>query len=260
MRVALIILCFFVRSFAGESNALPLFKLADVLPDGPSEIELMTIRLTDRANELMLKSQAAIATNQDWYLEHVKRAKPGKPLDYDPRLGLTKEEYAESLQEIKNRQLASTGTRLPCVFQRRGETLSIDIGNTNTPLSKIRLNTTTGELFASVGRVGTPTWKTGDNPTSPIGAYEECSWEYVKNDLNTFDERIVKLQIWRLKPSGKILWRFRDSEIVHKQNKQSFDLAFQHSPKSIQIDSAATEELSIHSETNGTSATSESRR
>ena len=232
VRSALIVLCFVARTFATDSNAVALFKLVDVLPSGKSEIELMTIRFNDRANELATKLQAAVATNQDWFLEHVKQAKPGEPLEYDPRLGLTKEEYAEYSREVENRHIAYTGTRLPCVFRRRGEMLSLDVGETNSPLQKIRLNLKTDELFASVGRIGKPTWRSNDDPKSPIGAYDACSWEYEKGDLEAFDVRIVRLDIYRLKSSGKILWRFKDSEMVRKQNKQSFEALFQHSPKS----------------------------
>src|SRR2546423_817311 len=135
MRVVLIILLIVVHSFAGESSAPALFRLADVLPSGRCEIELMTIEFSDRAKELTLKWQAAVATNKDWFLERFKHAKPGKPLDYDPRLGVTKEEWAEYLREAENRHLASTGTRVPCIFRRKGETLSLDIGDTNSPLS-----------------------------------------------------------------------------------------------------------------------------
>src|SRR6266850_974825 len=121
MPVVLIILLFVLQSFAGESSAPALFRLADVLPSGRCEIEIMTIQFSDRAEELTLKWQAAVATNQDWFLEQVKQAKPGKPLDYDPRLGVTKEEWAEYLREAENRHLASTGTRLPCIFHRKGD-------------------------------------------------------------------------------------------------------------------------------------------
>lgn len=191
----------------------------------------MTLEYSDRAKELTLKWQASVTTNRDWFLGYVKQAKPGKPLDYDPKLGVTKEEWAEYLREAENHHLASTGTRLPCIFGRKGDTLSLDIGDTNSPLNKIQLNTKTGELRASVGKVGTPTWRSNDDPGTPIGAYEACSWEYEKSDLEAFDVRIVKLDIWRLKPSGNILWRFKDSEMVHKQNKQSFEVLFQYSVK-----------------------------
>ena len=233
MRIALIILCFTIGSFAGESNVPALFKLADVLPVGRCEIELMTIQYTDRAQELTLKFQTAVATNQDWLLEYIKQAKPGKPLDYDPRLGLTKEEYVEYLREVENRHLASTGTRVTCVFRRKGDLLSLDIGDTNSPLSKIRLNTVTGEMFAPVGRVGMPAWTTGVDTACPIGPYDACSWLYETGDLDVFDVRIVKLVIYRLKLSGKILWRFQDSEMVHKQEKLSFEVMFQHPPRKV---------------------------
>jgi hypothetical protein len=260
MRLALIILCLAIRAFAGESNTPALFKLADVLPTGRCEIELMTLQYTDRAQELALKLQAAVATNQDWFLEYIKKAKPGEPLDYDPRLGLTKEEYAEYLREAESRHLVSTGTRLPCIFRRKGDLLSLDIGDTNSPLNKIRLNTVTEELFASVGKVGMPIWRTSDNTNSPLGAYDGCSWEYEKDDLESYDVRIVKLDIWRLKPGRKILWRFKDSEMVHKQNRQSFEVVFQLLPRSIQPDGAANGSQPIRSETNRTSPAAGSRR
>jgi hypothetical protein len=231
VHIALFFLCFVARSFAIDSNTVALFKLVDVLPSDESEIELMTIRFNDRANELANKLQTAATTNQDWFLKHVKQAKPGEPLEYDTRLGLTKEEYAEYLREAENRHIASTGTRFPCVFRRKGDVLSLDIGETNSPLQKIRLNLKTGELFASVGRIGNPTWRSNDDPKSPIGAYDACSWEYEKSDLEAFDVHIVQLDIYRLKASKKILWRFKDSEMVRKQNKQSFEVLFQHSPK-----------------------------
>jgi hypothetical protein len=237
MRTALIIIFFGLRALATDTNT-PLFKLSDVLPSGRCEVELMTMRFTDRANELMLKFQAAVATNHDWFLEYVKQAKPGESLEYDSRFGLTKEEYAEYLREAENRHLASTGTHAPCIFQRQGDTLSLDPGDNKSPLSKIRLNLQTGNLSASVGKIGKPSWRSSEDSASPIGAYDACSWEYEKSDLDAFDVRIVKLDIWRLKPSGKILWRFKDSEMVHKQSKQSFEVMFQHSPGGIQPDSA----------------------
>jgi hypothetical protein len=197
------------------------------------------MRYTDRANELMLKLQAAVATNQDWFLEHIKQAKPGEPLEYDSRLGLTKEEYAEYLREAKHPHLVPTGTRAHCVFHRKGDMLSLDVGDTNSPLSKIRLNLQTGELSASVGKIGKPTWHSTDDAASPLGANDDCSWHYEKSDLAAFDVRIVSLDIWRLRPSGKILWRLKDSEMVHKETKQGFEIVFQHSPKGEQPASKA---------------------
>ena len=208
IQIAVILLALATTAFA-ESGSDSFLR--DVLPDGPCEFELMTLQYTHRALELTRKFQAAITTNQDWFLDQVKRARPGEPLDYDPRLGLTKSEYAEYLSEVEKRHLVTTGTNFACVFRRTGDTLAIDTGETSSPLSQIRLNLETSELQASVGRVGTPTWESNDDPSMPIGAYAGYKWYYEKSELGAFSVRIVELEIFRLKPSGKILWRLDDS-------------------------------------------------
>ena len=115
-------------------DAPPLFNLADVLPNGRCEIEQMEIRFSDRANDLMVKMQSAIATNKDWFLEQIKQAKPGEPLAYDARLAILsrKEEYAEYLKAAENRHLASTGTRLSACFAGRVTSFPLILG-TPTP-------------------------------------------------------------------------------------------------------------------------------
>jgi hypothetical protein len=260
MRLAFILLLFVARSFAGETNSPSLFKLADVLPSGRCETEIMAIRFSDRANELMLKLQAAMTTNRDWFFEQVKKAKPGEPLEYDPKLGLTKDEYAEFLLESQNRHLASAGARMSCVFHTDGDILTLDNGDTNSPLGKIRLNTKTGELFASAGKIGMPTWGSGDDPKLPIGAYESCSWMYEKTDSNLYNVRIVKLDIYRLKPSGKILWRFDDSEMIDKKSKQQFEVLFQYSLNDSKADAASDATKPGLSDTNKTTSATGSIR
>src|SRR5579862_7530439 len=93
-----ILICFGLRAFAGDSST-PSFKLSEVLPVGQREIELMAVQFSPRHAELSQKMQGSLATNKDWLLDQIKRAKPGQPLDYDIRIGLSKDEYAEYLKE-----------------------------------------------------------------------------------------------------------------------------------------------------------------
>ena len=117
------------------------------------------------------------------------------------------------------------------IFNRQGELLTLDIGNTNSPAEKLRLNLATGELFASVGRVGNPAWRSSEDATQPIGTYEGYHWHHEVGEVDKGNIHVVSLWIYRLKPSGKIFWRIQDGETRNHRNVQSFDLTFQYQPK-----------------------------
>lgn len=227
--VVVVIAGFSAVAAAGESKPAPLFSLSDVVPDGGSRLEFMKIKLSDRANELGLKLQAAAAANREWFLEQVKRAQPGKPLDYDPRLGLTKEEYAEYLQEADKRQLVSTGVIAKCTFRRDGDVVSLDIPGDKSPLHDLRLNVVSGVLSTSVGNMGTGIWSSSEDAKGALGAFDECKWRYEKTDAAMDNVRVMTLGIFRLKPSGRVLWRLQDSEIRDGELKSSFEVIFQYS-------------------------------
>jgi hypothetical protein len=230
LRITIISLCFFViRLQAITTNSAPLFKFSDVVPVGKHDLEFQTLQISERGLELMAKFQSAVASNRDWFMEYTKNAAEG-PLPYDEKLGLTKAEYAEYLGALKNRQLISTKTSIPCLFQHDGNILTLHLAETDTPISKIKLNLETGELTASVGAIGKPDWISNDGSSGVLGAYDACSWRYEKSDLEKYDVRLFKLDIWRLKPSGRILWHIQDSELVNKESKQAFEVVFEPQP------------------------------
>ena len=82
------------------------------LPTDEISVERVDVELPPRLVELTNKLKLAMEQNPDWAMEHVKKAQLGKPLPYDPRLGLTKEEYDEflSLADIKERKVVGSGT------------------------------------------------------------------------------------------------------------------------------------------------------
>ena len=89
--ILILILLIPVLTFA-QNNDKPTFSLNEVLPSGNEEIEIMKIGYSKRSTELAKKLQIAISEHREWFLEHLKKSKPGEPLIYDPKLGLTEEE------------------------------------------------------------------------------------------------------------------------------------------------------------------------
>lgn len=67
------------------------------------------IKSNPRQIELTRKLQSSIQNNWEWYQEHIKTAKKGKPLAYHPNMGITKEEYAEFLKLGNDIEVESSG-------------------------------------------------------------------------------------------------------------------------------------------------------
>jgi|GEM_PF-3597424 len=71
---------------------------ADILRAGKIKVDVHDVVLSPRAMELSLKWQKAIQADPTYFSKAVQNAKPGEPVPYDPRCGLTKEEYSELLK------------------------------------------------------------------------------------------------------------------------------------------------------------------
>jgi hypothetical protein len=216
---------------AAETAKESRFKLADVIPTGKTPVEVLEMRFSDRAEELARKLASAVATNQDWLMDYVKKHAGSGPLPHHTNLALSEKEYKEYLDESDKSRHLNKISDADLVFKRQGEVLTLDVGDTNSPAEKLRLNLFKGELFTSVGRVGTPVWRSSEDATQPIGAYEGYSWRYEKSDVEKGNVRIVSLWIYRLRPSGKIFWRIQDGETRDNRNVQSFDFRFQYQLK-----------------------------
>lgn len=217
--------------FLASQSQKRSFALDEVLPSGDCNLEIMKIAPSKRGAELETKIQKAVAKRRDWFLDYVKETKPGEPMAYHKNLGVTRDEYHEYLREAKQRKLSSTGEFLPCKFIHDGKILRLDVGSDTSALSKIRLDLSDNRLRASTGDIGLPEWDSNDRQDIPIGPWEGYIWRFEASSVDQFKIRIVALSIYRLRNSGKILWHFKDSEMVNKELKQNVDLLLQHSPK-----------------------------
>jgi hypothetical protein len=87
------------------------------LPNGKVKADVMILVAPPRASELGAKMLAAVQKNQQWFLAYVRSATPGEPLPYDPRLGMTSQEYAEYLRLLSQTTLRKSG-ETELVFKR----------------------------------------------------------------------------------------------------------------------------------------------
>lgn len=208
----------------------PQLPLASLLPTGLIEVEQLAIRYSDRVDELGHKMQEAVATNQAWLLDYVKRAPEGQPLPYHVNLGLSEAEYAEYVQASESGQLTGV-RRSPLTFKKDGELVTVSTGSAEAPIAQIKLNARTGFLQASLGDIGLPTWRRSDQENTPIGAYEGYSWHREDGNPNLGNAALVSLDIWQIKKTGKVFWRFTDTAWVRGTLARQYEVMFQYELK-----------------------------
>lgn len=87
----------------------PAYPLREVIPQGPVQVDVMQLGLARRALELAQRLEANVAQHPQWWDEHVRSAPAGEPIPYDPRMGITEEEYAEFLDLASRSTLVKVG-------------------------------------------------------------------------------------------------------------------------------------------------------
>ena len=90
---AAIMLVMTATAARAQTNA----TLRELMPSGRVAVEVMVQYAPPRYGELAQQLQRSVAQHQEWWLEHVKRAPAGRPVTYDPRMGITESEYAQFL-------------------------------------------------------------------------------------------------------------------------------------------------------------------
>jgi len=90
-----------------EQKPVAPLDIESLLPADGTVMDVMELKAPPRLEELAAKLQQTVAKDPEWWLAHVRKAKPGEPIPYDARLGLSKEEFDEFLSLAKFRELTS---------------------------------------------------------------------------------------------------------------------------------------------------------
>lgn len=99
-------------------------------------------------DKLIGKVEAAARKDQKWFREFSSQAKPGAPLPYDPRIGLTETEYKEYLVLWAKREFKPTEEVILMLRQSSGDTWTITSTGGASSLSTLRYKAV-GDSFRS---------------------------------------------------------------------------------------------------------------
>jgi hypothetical protein len=106
--------------------------------DAPVRGQIGMVLPPPEINKYVAKVEAAARKDPKWFREFSRQAKPGVPLAYDERLGLTKEEYTEYLALWNKREFKSTEEVMLLLRQSSAGTWAITSTGGASTLSTLR--------------------------------------------------------------------------------------------------------------------------
>jgi hypothetical protein len=230
-----VLACILLLGCSEGKPAKDRFALSDVIPTGKTVVEILELRFSERVEELAKRWSSTVATNQDWWMDYVKKHADERPLPYHTNLGISESEYAEYLDGAKKTRHLRKVSDAYLVFKRKGDLLKIEIGDPTSPVEKWSLNVSNGELLTPTGNAGKPEWRMSADATLAIGAYAGYDWQWEKGDAAMSNVKVVSLSVYRLNPSGMIFWRLKDGEMQDNRSVRSLDLMFRYNPNQVKL-------------------------
>lgn len=116
--------------------------------DAPVKGQIGVVLPPPEIDKYIAKVEAAARKDPKWFREFSGSSKPGAPLPYDERLGLTKAEYQEYLALWNKREFKSVEDVMLLLRQSAGDTWSITSTGGASTLSTLRYSAKT-DIFRS---------------------------------------------------------------------------------------------------------------
>lgn len=116
--------------------------------DVPVKAQIGVVLPPPEIDKYVAKVETAARKDPKWFREFSGTAKPGLPLPWDARLGLTQEEYAEYLELWNKRQFKSMADVMLMLRQTSGDTWSLTSTGEASMLTTLRYTAQT-DVFRS---------------------------------------------------------------------------------------------------------------
>jgi hypothetical protein len=180
-----------------------------LLPEGkPIKGEIGMVMPPKEIEKYMAKVEAAARKNREWYLEHSKNSKPGVPLPYDERLGLTQTEYDEYLALWRKREFKAS-EEIVLVLNPGDSGWSITAGGSAAAISTLRYRPET-DSFESPSGVLKRIDDIKADPDSILGAWSGSEWKFEEqSEISKFRENIA-IGRFADQPYGLIVYRAQE--------------------------------------------------
>jgi hypothetical protein len=200
-------------SLAKQTASVP--EVGELLPADGTAIDVMELKAPPRLEALNKKLQQAVAKDPDWWLAHVQKAKPGEPLPYDARLGLTKEEHGEYLSLTKKITLTKVKAAKVRV-QRDGQRIVLSFGDDLPGLKEMVLDLKADTVTTPFGVATERSRIRASEGQRATGPWDGIQWKLEKVEEEPASATSVKFALGKLKESGRGILYFDVKQISEK--------------------------------------------
>jgi hypothetical protein len=213
MRLLYLALCAtfaFAPVSPAAAQAFPLDSVRALLPAGTLRVDAMDVAPAPRMTELAQKFQAAVQRDPEWFQRHARTARPGEPLPYDPKLGLTREEYDEFLRLANTMGLRKIA-EAPLAVRAEASRLVLDGGTGMPDLTGVVLDLAADQLVTPLATVTGSREVHNDGAGAAMGAWDGREWSVEELSEDGRDGMVVSLAVGRLRESGRgmLYWQLR---------------------------------------------------
>ena len=177
-------------------------EIEKLLPPPECKVDIMGVAFPKRFQELTVKMQTALATNKEWMLNHIKQnAKPGEPLPYDEKLGMTKNEYEEFLALGEKKEMKKFGS-VKITTTTNANIFQIHSGGELSDLDEVKINLKELTITTPFGVITNlaPDTSEGGGVIGPFSGYEG-KFENGDEDFN--NATTISFLVGRQKNTGK---------------------------------------------------------
>ncbi|MGV3659689.1 MAG: hypothetical protein ACO1TE_05880 [Prosthecobacter sp.] len=158
--------------------AAPSLLAAEVVfpPAGKHKVDLLTVGMAKEAEAIGRKLQQSLAADPAWLESYLKEtAKPGEPLPYHQKMGVTRDEYATFLAAAGNMKLKKLSDAVVS-FEQAPEKLTLRIEGVALPCDTFAFSPDGRTMECSLGRSGAPRTIDLKDESAPMGAWTGSEW------------------------------------------------------------------------------------
>lgn len=176
-------------------------------------------------NKYIAKVQAAAKSDPKWHAEYAKDAKPGIPLPWHEKLGLTKEEYADYLKLWDQRQFKAVQQVVIRLEEPKPGEWMIRVSGVGMSISLLRYNPKTGSFKSPNGELK----RIEDidaEPQSILGAWTGQEWRYENNTEFISTKENLALGKYKDGKNCLLIYRLQESTSGHRLADKSLVIRF----------------------------------